>query len=136
MKRGQEGFYRDEKAMTAVIEFLSAFILFLMLVTAFLSLAQLQLGPNTPDIDRLERSAVEAMDKLTGSEGYHIPFENGIKDSENATFDWHLLSPEELNSGALIPGLLSERGRLSISKVAGLKLLTEDTFRKGLGLLI
>ena len=134
MKRGQEALCRDGKAMTAVIEFLSAFILFLMLVTAFLSLAQLQLGPNTPDIDRLERSAVEAMDKLTGSEGYHIPFENGIKDPENATLDWHLLSPEELNSGALIPGLLSERGRLSISKVAALKSITEDTFSKGLGL--
>lgn len=123
-----------EKAMTAVIEFLSAFILFLMLVTAFLSLAQLQLGPNSPDIDRLERSAVEAIEKLTGSKGYHIPFENGIKDANNATEDWHLLSPEELNSGALIPGLLSERGRLSISKVDSLKLLTEDTFSKGLGL--
>jgi len=105
-----------------------------MLVTAFLSLAQLQLGPNTPDIDRLERSAVEAMDKLTGSEGYHIPFENGIKDADNATVDWHLLTPEELNSGALIPGLLSERGRLSVLKVTSLKSLTEDTFSKGLGL--
>ena len=105
-----------------------------MLVTAFLSLAQLQLGPNTPDIDRLERSAVEAMDKLTGSEGYHIPLENGIKDIDNATVDWHLLTPEELNSGALIPGLLSERGRLSILKVTSLKSLTEDTFSKGLGL--
>ncbi|MBJ24462.1 MAG: hypothetical protein CMB64_07330 [Euryarchaeota archaeon] len=124
----------DEKAMTAVIEFLSAFILFLMLVTAFLSLAQLQLGPNSPDIDRLERSAVEAIDKLTGSEGYHIPFENGTKDVENATSDWHLLSPEELNSGALIPGLLSERGRLSTLKVDSLRSLTEDTFSKGLGL--
>ena len=134
MKRGQDEFSRDENAMTAVIEFLSAFILFLMLVTAFLSLAQLQLGPNTPDIDRLERSAVEAMDKLTGSEGYHIPFEDGIKDVGNATTEWHLLPPEELNSGALIPGLLSERGRLSTLKVDSLKLLTEDTFSKGLGL--
>jgi len=134
VKRVQDELYRDENAMTAVIEFLSAFILFLMLVTAFLSLAQLQLGPNTPDIDRLERSAVEAMDKLTGSEGYHIPFENGVKDVENATIDWHLLTPEELNSGALIPGLLSERGRLSTLKVDSLKSLTEDTFSKGLGL--
>ncbi|RAH16109.1 MAG: hypothetical protein CMB56_001350 [Methanobacteriota archaeon] len=124
----------DESAMTAVIEFLSAFVLFLMLVTAFLSLAQLQLGPNTPDIDRLERSAVEAIERLTGSSGYHIPFENGTKDIGNATEDWHLLSPEELNSGALIPGLLSERGRLSVLKVNSLNSLTEDTFSKGLGL--
>jgi len=134
VKRHQDDLHRDENAMTAVIEFLSAFILFLMLVTAFLSLAQLQLGPNTPDIDRLERSAVEAMDKLTGSEGYHISYDNGLKDTENATVDWHLLTPEELNSGALIPGLLSERGRLSTLKVDSLKSLTEDTFSKGLGL--
>lgn len=34
---------RDNNALTAVIEFLSAFALFLMILTAFLSLAQLQM---------------------------------------------------------------------------------------------
>ena len=40
---------RDDSALTAVIEFLSAFALFLMILTAFLSLAQLQMGSNDPN---------------------------------------------------------------------------------------
>mgnify|MGYP006248996709 CR=1 FL=1 len=36
----------DERALTAVIEFLSAFTLFLMILTAFMSLAQLEMGSN------------------------------------------------------------------------------------------
>ena len=36
----------DEGGLTAVIEFLSAFTLFLMILTAFMSLAQLEMGSN------------------------------------------------------------------------------------------
>ena len=48
---------KDEDGMTAVIEFLSAFTLFLMILTAFLSLAQLEMGSNDTSVDRLDRSA-------------------------------------------------------------------------------
>jgi hypothetical protein len=44
---------REDGAITAVIEFLTAFVLFLMILTAFLSLAQLQMGSNDPALDRL-----------------------------------------------------------------------------------
>ena len=56
---------RDEEGMTAVIEFLTAFVLFLMIVTAFLSLAQLTLGPydSTTDIF-LEHFEFENLDHL------------------------------------------------------------------------
>ena len=56
---------RDEGGLTAVIEFLSAFTLFLMILTAFLSLAQLQMGSNDPDVDRLDRAAAMGLDRLT-----------------------------------------------------------------------
>ena len=124
----------DEAAMTAVIEYLSAFILFLMLVTAFLSLAQIRLGPNQPEIDLLESSAVLGVGLLTGSEGIHIPFVNGSKDNANSTSDWHLRSADELNDGILLPGLLQERGRLSELRVSALKNITEQNFRAGLGM--
>ena len=48
--------------MTAVIEFLSAFTLFLMILTAFLSLAQLEMGSSDTSVDRLDRSAAQGMD--------------------------------------------------------------------------
>ena len=56
---------RDDSALTAVIEFLSAFALFLMILTAFLSLAQLQMGSNDPNVDRIDRAAVQGLDRLT-----------------------------------------------------------------------
>ena len=51
MRRASLHSERDEGALTAVIEFLSAFTLFLMISTAFLSLAQLQMGSNDPAVD-------------------------------------------------------------------------------------
>ena len=36
----------DERGLTAVVEFLSAFVLFLVIVSAFLALSQLKLGSN------------------------------------------------------------------------------------------
>ena len=38
----------DEGLVVAVIEFLTAFALFLIILTAFMSLAQLRLGSNDP----------------------------------------------------------------------------------------
>ena len=54
---------RNEGALTAVIEFLSAFTLFLMILTAFISLAQLQMGSNDPEVDRLDRAAALGLDR-------------------------------------------------------------------------
>lgn len=64
---------RDEGGLTAVIEFLSAFTLFLMILTAFLSLAQLQMGSNDPDVDRLDRASSLGLDRLTSGEGWFVP---------------------------------------------------------------
>ena len=46
--RDASGLRRDRDGLTAVIEFLSAFTLFLMILTAFLALAQMQMGSNDP----------------------------------------------------------------------------------------
>ena len=51
MRKPAHCIQRDESGLTAVIEFLSAFTLFLMILTAFLSLAQLQMGSNDPGVD-------------------------------------------------------------------------------------
>ena len=59
--------------MTAVIEFLSAFTLFLMILTAFLSLAQLEMGSNDTSVDRLDRSAAQGVDRLTSDGGWYVP---------------------------------------------------------------
>ena len=59
----------DEEAVVAVVEFLSAFTLFLMILTAFMSLAQLELGTNDPYSDLVDRAAVDGLDRLTNGEG-------------------------------------------------------------------
>ena len=46
---------KDDNGLTAVIEFLSAFALFLMILTAFLSLAQLEWALTITSVDRLDR---------------------------------------------------------------------------------
>ena len=60
----------DEGGVVAVVEFLSAFTLFLMILTAFMSLAQLELGSNDPYTDIVDRSAVDGLDRLTSGEGW------------------------------------------------------------------
>ena len=93
--------------MTAVIEFLSAFTLFLMILTAFLSLAQLEMGSNDTSVDRLDRSAAQGMDRLTSDGGWYVPvFEDGDYDYQNSTSQWHQKSLEELNSGIVMAGLI------------------------------
>ena len=59
--------------MTAVIEFLSAFTLFLMILTAFLSLAQLEMGSNDTSVDRLDRAAAQGLDRMTSDGGWYVP---------------------------------------------------------------
>ena len=59
----------DERGLTAVIEFLSAFTLFLMILTAFMSLAQLEMGSNDTEIDQVDQAVVSGLDRLTSSSG-------------------------------------------------------------------
>ena len=51
--------------MVAVVEFLSAFTLFLMILTAFMSLAQLELGSNDPYTDMVDKAAIDGLERLT-----------------------------------------------------------------------
>lgn len=123
---------RDEDALTAVIEFLSAFTLFLMILTAFLSLAQLQMGSNDPDIDRLDRAASLGLDRLTSGEGWFVPHADGL-DYANASADWHVASAESLHDGRVQPGLVMNQ-RLDMDRVQALHNVTEDGMAAGLGL--
>lgn len=82
---------QGEEAVVAVVEFLSAFTLFLMILTAFMSLAQLELGSNDPYSDLIDRSAVDGLDRLTNGEGWYVPYVDGVRDQANATEEWHLV---------------------------------------------
>ena len=115
-----------------MIEFLSAFTLFLMILTAFISLAQLQMGPNDPDVDRLDRAAAVGLDRLTSGSGWYVPM-NGALDYGNATEDWHLHDAESLNNGRVQPGLLLNH-RLDMDRIAALHNVTEEGMGQGLGL--
>ena len=130
---GELVFRDDERGLTAVIEFLSAFTLFLMILTAFLSLAQLQMGSNDPSLDRLDRAAVLGIDRLTSSEGYFVPVVDGTADFDNATSDWHLESMDALSEGRLQAGLVSEY-KLDYERIDALANVTEGGFSQGLGL--
>ena len=123
---------RDEEGLTAVIEFLSAFTLFLMILTAFLALAQLQLGSNDPQLDRLDRAASEGLDRLTSGEGWFVPFD-GSYDYDNSTKDWHFKDADALDQGRVLPGLVVNH-RLNFSKITALHNVTEEGMAYGLGL--
>lgn len=125
---------RDENGMTAVIEFLSAFTLFLMILTAFLSLAQLEMGSNDTSVDRLDRAAAQGIDRMTSDGGWFVPvFEDGSYDYENSTSDWHLQPIEELNEGIVLAGLMAQNS-LDFDRIAALGNVTEDNLARGLGL--
>lgn len=124
---------QDEEALVAVIEFLTAFALFLIILTAFLSLAQLPLSSNDPHTDLVDRAATEALERLTANEGWFVPELDGGRDITNATSEWHLHSAIELSEGNLQPGLISDE-MLDLQRLAALKNVTEGAMIQGLGL--
>ncbi len=125
---------RDDSGMTAVIEFLSAFTLFLMILTAFLSLAQLEMGSNDTSVDRLDRAASQGLDRLTSDGGWYVPIDdNGQLDYDNSTSQWHIQSIEDLNKGIVLTGLM-EGDIIDFNRIAALKNVTEDKLAKGIGI--
>tara|TARA_B100002051_G_scaffold239148_1_gene242201 strand:- start:172 stop:1248 length:1077 start_codon:yes stop_codon:yes gene_type:complete len=130
----QSSLQRDENGMTAVIEFLAAFTLFLMILTAFLSLAQLEMGSNDTSVDRLDRAAAQGLDRMTSDGGWFVPvFDDGSLDYENSTSHWHLQPIDELNQGIVLAGLMGSN-TLDFDKIEALSNLTEDNLARGLGL--
>ncbi len=124
---------QDEEALVAVIEFLTAFALFLIILTAFLSLAQLPLSSNDPHTDLVDRAATEALERLTANEGWFVPELDGNRDLANATSEWYLHSTVELSKGNLQPGLIGD-GKLDLQRLTALENVTEGSMIQGLGL--
>ena len=122
-----------EDGVVAVVEFLSAFTLFLMILTAFMSLAQLELGSNDPYSDLVDRSAVDGLDRLTNGEGWFVPYVEGERDHANSTKDWHKLHVIDLYNGVLQPGIISQ-GILDLERVDALSNVSIDSMTSGLGL--
>ncbi|MBC87683.1 MAG: hypothetical protein CMB12_00130 [Euryarchaeota archaeon] len=124
---------RDDQALTAVIEFLSAFVLFLVIVSAFLSLTRLTLGPNEPMVDRLDEHAADGLMRLTSSEGWAVPLDSGVRDTANSTSDWHLLNASTLLDSDVLPGLVDSNGHIDPLRIQALQNLTEGQLKAGLG---
>ena len=124
---------RDEDGMTAVIEFLSAFTLFLMILTAFLSLAQLEMGSNDTSVDRLDRAAIQGLNRMTSDGGWYVPIsDDGSLDYSNSTPEWHLQPISDLNQGIVTAGLM-DKDTLDFYRIDALANITEDNLAKGLG---
>ena len=124
---------QGEEAGVAVVEFLSAFTLFLMILTAFMSLAQLELGSNDPYSDLIDRSAVDGLDRLTNGEGWYVPYVDGVRDQANATEEWHLVPVTKLYEGVLQPGIISN-GLLDLDRIEALSNVSIEAITSGLGL--
>mgnify|MGYP001202860410 CR=1 FL=1 len=134
MKRG-ERFLESEDALTAVIEFLTAFVLFLIILTAFFSLAGLQLGSNHPKSDQLDDYALQGLQKLTGDSGWYVPIDEwGDRDIGNGTEDWHHYNATQLLEGSVQPGIAGDFGRLDQERLNAISNITQDHFIRGLGL--
>jgi len=123
----------DENAVVAVVEFLSAFTLFLMILTAFMSLAQLELGSNDPYTDLVDRSAVDGLDRLTNGEGWFVPYKDGVRDQANATENWHHISPSQIEKGVIQPGIM-KNGLLDFDRINALCNVSVEAVTSGLGL--
>ena len=125
---------RDEEGVTAVVEFLSAFVLFLVIVSAFLALSQLKLGSNVAGVDLLDQMAIDGLEKLTDSKGHVVLRNAGIRDTANATDDWHYYNASVLLSADLLPAIGDGEGHLDMSRISALGNVTEDRLLHGLGI--
>lgn len=123
----------NDEGVVAVVEFLSAFTLFLMILTAFMSLAQLELGSNDPYSDLIDRSAVDGLDRLTNGEGWFVPYKDGVRDQANSTKNWHQIPVIDLYEGVLQPGIVSN-GVLDVDRVEALSNVSIEAMTGGLGL--
>ena len=123
----------EDGAVVAVVEFLSAFTLFLMILTAFMSLAQLELGSNDPYTDLVDRSAVDGLDRLTNGEGWFVPYVDGVRDQVNATEDWHIVPVSDLYNGVLQPGIVTN-GIIDLERIDALSNVSIEAMAGGLGL--
>ena len=124
----------DEDALTAVVEFLSAFVLFLVIVSAFLALSQLKLGSNVAEADRFDQMAIDGLEKLTDSKGHVVLKEGGIRDIANATDDWHVYNASVLLTADLLPAIGDGVGHLDMQRISALGNVTEDRLIHGLGI--
>ena len=122
-----------DEAVVAVVEFLSAFTLFLMILTAFMSLAQLELGSNDPYTDLVDRSAVDGLDRLTNGKGWFVPYVDGVRDQANASEEWHQIPVAKLYEGVLQPGIVKD-GLLDANRIAALPNVSIEAMTGGLGL--
>ena len=121
--------------MTSVVEFLGSFVLFLVILTAFFSLAQLRVGTHDQDSDYSDRAALLAVQRLTESEGYAISDnDENLPDIINATTDWHLLSASQLSISDVRPGIGDGFGGINPDKISGLRNLTAKSANSGLGM--
>ena len=125
---------RDEAGLTAVVEFLSAFVLFLVIVSAFLALSQLKLGSNVADVDRMDQMAIDGLERFTDSKGHVVLRHAGIRDIANATDDWHLYDASTLLTADLLPAIGDGAGHLDMSRIQALGNVTEDRLIHGLGI--
>ena len=125
---------RDERGLTAVVEFLSAFGLFLVIVSAFLALSQLKLGSNVADTDRLDKMAIDSLERLTDSKGHVVLRDAGIRDIGNSTDDWHFYNASTLLTADLLPAIGDGDGHLDLNRITALGNVTEDRLIHGLGI--
>jgi len=123
----------DDEGVVAVIEFLTAFTLFLMILTSFMSLVQLELGSNDPLTDRIDKAAVEGLERLTNNEGWFVPYVDGQRDLGNSTSTWYTIGASDLDKGSLQPGIVSDN-KLDINRVSALKNVSLNKMVSGLGL--
>ena len=124
----------NEEGLTAVVEFLSAFVLFLVIVSAFLALSQLKLGSNVADVDRLDQMSIDGLERLTDSKGHVVLRNAGIRDTANATDDWQIYNASSLLTADLLPAIGDGAGHLDMSRISALGNVTEDRLIHGLGI--
>ncbi len=127
--------FSDDAGMTAVIEALTALVLFIIILSAFFSLAGLQLGSNHPTSDQLDDYALQSLQRLTSDSGWFTPVDGyGDRDPANGTSEWYQYNASELLVGEVHAGLAGKYGRLDPIRLDAIANVTQDQFIRGIGL--
>ncbi len=113
-------FREDEEALSHIIEFTIALIIFVFVITGYLSAVNSKFVVNSPADSRRDENCLKLSEIIIGDTGM-------ARTHAGNTTDWERLSPDELDRNLTRPGLAlagSGFGVLSEAKVVGLRNLT------------
>ncbi len=122
----RRGLGEDEDALSHIIEFTLALIIFLIVIAGYFKAVDTEFVIHTPEDSRRDELCIRYSETLIRDTGM-------AKTTAGNTTHWETLTPEELEQNLTRPGLASEGGEFGIiseEKILGLRNLTYPRMRE------